>query len=151
MFLSDCSVSYGSNTRLTFLRGIYFDSQGDILIAWIVWTSMRWRRSDRWFWRTPYRYCTALSIVCREFNGSFKSMATAEGFLQSPLVVWVRRSLLWIRCFRAFHCLQTVLMKYRSRWAMIKKSLDRAIEELCFSNTLCPYCRLIILSREVRS
>ena len=45
----------------------------------------------------PLLYCIELSIVLltfREFTGSVKSMATAEGFLQSPLVVWVRRSFL---------------------------------------------------------
>jgi len=40
-------------------------------------------------------------------------MASAEGFLQSPLVVWVRFSL-WSHCVRntVDHCLQTLLMNW---------------------------------------
>ena len=131
-FLSDVSVSYGSNTSLRFLRVKYCDSQGDILIAWMcvninvatIWPVVLTNT-------VPLLYCLEYSLpTCREFSGLLESMATAEGFLHSPLVVWVRRSFLLIRCVRV-HCLQTLLMKYRSLWAI---NSFRAIESLslCF-------------------
>lgn len=105
---------------------------------------------DRWF--KVHRYCEFLWVVFAVLR-SCKTMATAEGFLQSPLVVWVRRILLSSN-FTVSLCVQCLQIVWR--WSMQVAFSDdnftsRDRKTLFCLKIFSHLCRRTTLSKEVLS